>query len=474
MLTGKTILGVVWSVATRLGNRLIDFVTLLVLARILTPADFGLVALATTLVAIVETVLEIALIQVLTRLPAIDKSHLDTAFTLGLLRGLALALVVLASALPFADIYQDDRLIPLIAALAIGPIARGLYSPGMVKFIRAMSFREPFFIHTAGKLIAAGLAIAVLFAGGGYWAIATSTVATSAASTLLSYVVAPYKPGFSLVRLKDFTSFLGWFSLSQLISAINWQIDRIFLGYFVSKGDLGRYAVASDLAVLPTQSLIGPAMQPVMAAFATIQDNPERLRSAYLKATRFTMMMAMPACVFIAIGADLIIGVLFDDQWRDAAPYLQWIALTTLFAAYVQPLYSAAVAVNKVRVLFNLNATELVLKMLALPVGFYYGGVFGVIGARGVVAVLMLAANALAARDLIGAGLGAQARNLLQPGFACAVFTAATLGARYLLAPFPMNQFVELAALGLAGAAAFMIALLATGMRPNELVRFTK
>jgi O-antigen/teichoic acid export membrane protein len=150
----------------------IDFVTVLVLARTLTPADFGLTALATTLIAIVDTVLEIPLLQALTRLKCVEKSHLDTAFTLGVLRGLLVSLVVLAAARPFSIIFHDSRLTALVAALATGPIARSLYSP------------------------------------------------------------------------------------------------------------LGQYTMANDLSVLPTQSLIGPAMQPVMAAFSRIIDDPERLGNA--------------------------------------------------------------------------------------------------------------------------------------------------------------------------------------------------
>ena len=121
MLSTKTILGAGWAVSSRLGGRVIDFVTVLVLARTLTPADFGLTALAMTLIAVVDTVLEIPLLQALTRLKFIEKSHLNTAFTLGVLRGLLVSLVVLAAAWPFSIIFHDTRLTALVAALAIGP-----------------------------------------------------------------------------------------------------------------------------------------------------------------------------------------------------------------------------------------------------------------------------------------------------------------------------------------------------------------
>jgi O-antigen/teichoic acid export membrane protein len=469
MLTGRTMLGVGWSVATRLSNRLIDFVTLLVLARLLVPADFGLTALASTLVSVVEIVLEVALIQVLTRLPQIDKSHLDTAFTLGMIRGGLFAVVVLASAWPFATLYHDPRLIPLIAALSIGPIARGLYSPGMVKFIRELCFREQFQVQLAGKVVAALACLGVVFAGGGYWAIAVNSIATAAGITLFSYVAAPYKPALSLLHAKEFFGFLGWFSLGQFASALNWQADRVLLGYYTSKTDLGKYTVTSDLATLPTQSLIGPAMQPVMAAFAKIHADQQRVRGAFLKAARFTMLLAMPASLLISTTADLWINLLFAREWHSAIPYLRWCAMTVLLHAYYQPLYSLAVAGNRVRIHFTLNALELALRVVFLPIGLYLGSILGVIAARGAIALVMFVATVFTARQLALVGVIEQLRNLWQVFVACALLTCAVLLVRHALAPLGLPSWLELGLSGISGGSVYLACLLASGVRFGEL-----
>ncbi|MGD6613481.1 oligosaccharide flippase family protein, partial [Xanthomonas citri pv. citri] len=113
MLTLKTLRGAGWSVAARTLARVIDLATLLLLARLLTPADFGLTAIAVSLVAIVEMVLEVPLVQALMRLQKIETSHLDTAFTLGLLRGGVIAILMMLAAWPMAHIYDDSRLVLL-------------------------------------------------------------------------------------------------------------------------------------------------------------------------------------------------------------------------------------------------------------------------------------------------------------------------------------------------------------------------
>src|SRR5262249_55176819 len=154
------------------------------------------------------------------------------------------------------------------------------------------------------------LAVSVAYLGGGYWAIAIGSLSSHVATTIISYVIAPYRPRLSFSRFSDFSSFLGWLSLAQIFVAVSWQFDRILLGYFITKSDLGQYTMASDIAVLPTQSMIGPAMQPLIAAFSQINDDRERLRTAYLKASRFTMMLAAPTCIGMSLTSDLIVHVL--------------------------------------------------------------------------------------------------------------------------------------------------------------------
>ncbi len=390
MLTRRTLFGAAWTVSSRLAGRLIDFATLLVLARTLTPSDFGLTALAMTLTVIVDMVLEIPVIQALTRLPEIKKSHLDTAFTLGALRGFALATVVLAAAWPFAHLYNDGRLLPLVAVTAIGPVARSLYSPAMVEYIRRMSFRQVFIAEILGKIIASMVAISAVYLGGGYWAIVAGGMSAAVAATSISYFLAPYRPVLSLSELPDFSTFLGWLSTAQVVAALSWQFDRILLGYSLSKSDLGRYTMASDLSVLPTQSLIGPAMQPVMAAFSRINENRERLRKAYSKASQITMMLAAPACIGMSLTSDLLVEVLLGPQWHEAAIYLQWLALATVLSAFYQPLHSLALATNQTNFVFRYNLIDLCSKIVLMSLGLYFYSLMGVVVARGIVSFILL------------------------------------------------------------------------------------
>lgn len=465
MLAMKTLLGAGWLVSSRFLGRGIDFVTLLVFARMLTPADFGLVAMALTLVLIVDTVLEVPVVQALVRLENIETEQLDTGFTLAVIRSSVIALVLLAGAWPFAAFNGEPALSPVICTLALGPVARGFASPAMVFAMRELGFRQTFIMEVVGKIVAFAAAMATLLLGGSYWALVANFTAVSVAAVAASYVLAPYRPRLSLARLRDFAGFFGWFSSAQLVAALNWQFDRLLIGAVKGKESLGPYTVANDMAVLPTQSLIGPALQPVMAAFARISNDRERLRFAFLKAARFAMLIAVPASLGIALTADLVVALLLGPKWTEAAPLLQLLALAVMPIPYFQTLYSLSLAIDRPYIIFRMNLCDLSLRLILISAAFHSFGVLGVGYGRVLLSGLMFVVYLFQLRALVGIGLMAQLANIWKVAVAAAVMAGGVLALRHHLAPLGLPGFVEIAVVAAAGAGLYVTTLLGLGMR---------
>jgi lipopolysaccharide exporter len=465
MLAMKTMKGAAWLIGSRFLGRGVDFFTLLIFARLLSPADFGLTALALTVVLIVDTVLEVPVTQALTRLPAIDKSHLDTGFTLNLLRGLLIGLVVLAAAWPVAAFYDNPALAPIMVALSAGPVIRSLASPRMVLFVREMSFRQLFTTEIIGKIVAVTAAISTVLAGGGYWALVVNFATGGAVGAVVSYALAPYRPRLSLARLSDFAGFVGWFSLSQLVSALNWQSDRLLLGAYIDKPALGRYAVANDVALLPNQTLIRPAMQPVMAAFTRISHDAERQHGAFLKASRLAMLLAAPMAVGLSLLADLVVALLLGPQWHAAAPFLASLALSAMAVPYFQTIYALALAIDRPALIFRLNTVELGVRSVLLPLGLFTLSAPGVALARIGVAAIMFGVYLLQVRAMAGLGLRAQLANLWKIALATCAMALAVLLLRRGLAPLEPAPLIEAIATVVGGVASYVSALLLCGLR---------
>lgn len=402
---GRTAGSVALLMASRLIARGIDFVTLIVLARTLSPQDFGLISVAMTLIFVVEAVSELPIVQSLVRLDRVGRSHLDTAFTIGLMRGGILALVLTSAAWPFAVVYHDMRLIPLILFLALSPVTRGLQSPAMVQFARRIDFRRDLVIELVSKLVGFSVATGLAITTHSYWAIAAGTVATPLMSLVQSYIFAPFRPRISLKRWRNFAGFLGWASLAQALAALSWQSDKLILGRLIGKADLGRFSMAADLSSVPEQVLVVPAMRPLMAGFVTMRDSRERVARAYQRIVLTLLSFAVPGMVGLSLVADQLVPVVLGEKWVAAIPMLRLLALAPIFVVWVSPLDPMAMAMDRTAIFLRQRLIEIVIKIPILIALIWHYGVMGAVVGRLVTNMIMMVVTMGFVRQLCGLGI---------------------------------------------------------------------
>jgi PST family polysaccharide transporter len=427
MLARKTALAGALTVGARLATRLLDLITMIVLARILLPTDFGLVAIAVSLVAVTDTVLELPLNQALLRLPTITGPHYDTAFTLSVLRGVALGVVLCAAAWPFAHFFADARLSWLVLFLALSPIARSLVSPCLAEYQQAMSFWRDFAIEVVGKLVAFTFAILAALLTGSYWSIAIGTVVYSVAMTVASYVFAPYRPRFSLSELAIFAGFLGWTSAAQVISAVNWQYERLLLGKLNTTAQLGLFTAASDIAGIPFLALFGPMQRPMLAAFSTVRHDEGRLAQHYQTASAAVFAIGLPLLVGESLVAEPTIKLILGDQWLHAVPILQLLALGTVPALLAMPAIPLLMLFAETKRIFQRNLLELSVKFpLSLVAAIEYGFI-GVAAARFVSEMVAGCFCFMAVRRLLKLSIRQQCLNSWRSVVSCLFMVPAVL-----------------------------------------------
>jgi O-antigen/teichoic acid export membrane protein len=413
-LTDRAIHAGLWTIGARLASRVVDFLTLLVLARFLGPADFGLVATAMTLIFIVEAVLELPLSSALVRLQDVTLRTYQTAFTLGLLRGLLVAGLMAALASPIAVFYGDERLVLLICALALAPATRGLISPRMIVFEKALDFRRKGILELIGKSIASAVAITIAVTSGSYWAVAAGTVMTPTVMMISSYVVAPMRPRLTLADWSLFSDLIGWNFISQTIGAVNWQIDRILLPRFIDVASFGRFAAANDLSALPYQAIAQPAAAPLMSAFVAARDNG-RIREAYLSSSASLILLLMPIFVFMAMLSGPVIRVLLGPQWDGASPILTGLAIASLLGLPSIPMSPLVMVLNRSRSLATRSMIELVVRVPLSLVGVTFFGIAGAVVARAGGSFAISASSMVLVRSVAGIGILDQLRVTIRP-----------------------------------------------------------
>jgi PST family polysaccharide transporter len=460
-LRNRTTAGAATLVASRLITRGLDLATLVILGRLLSPADFGVVAIAMAVVQIVEAIMELPLSLALVALPTRTKQHYDCVFTLQLLRGLTLATILLILAWPLAQIYHDSRLIWLVCALSIAPVSRGLINQRTVEFALNFNFLPSFIIEVAGKLAALVLAVSIARLTESYWSIAIATVASPIVMLVVSYCFAPHLPALSLREWRTFSKYLRFTTASQAVAALVWQMDQLMLGRFVDRFELGRFSMASNLATLPTQILIGQTISPLAVAFSSVRDDLERLKVAYHKSAVSIAAVGLPAMVWISMNAEPVIRLILGQKWVSAAPILGWLSLSMIPPLFAGPLIPLATTVNKTNVFLRLSLTELFIKTPLMLVGLAYFGISGVIAVRLAMAVIMAGCTMFVVRELIGLRLRNQLLGPWRATLSTAIMATAILPLQGRLADAPnlVQLALNLTIVGGVGVTAYVVSM---------------
>jgi O-antigen/teichoic acid export membrane protein len=404
----RTTAGASILIVSRLATRCIDLAALVILGRLLSPADFGIVAIAMSVVMIVEAVMELPVGFVLVAFPTRTKAHYDTAFTLQLTRGILLAVILLVLAWPISQIYHDHRLIGLICALGAAPAARGLGSPRMIEYSMNLDFRPTFIMEVVGKLVALALSVSLAWWSGSYWSLAVGTIATPVTMVTLSYFYAPNLPAITIKEWRQFSGYLGWTTVAQAVMALNWQMDQLLLGRLVSRFELGRFSMAANLSLLPTQVFVVQVVGPLMVAFSLVREDIIRLRAAYHKSAITIVAIGLPAMIGMSMNAEPIIRLILGDQWLEAAPILRWLSLAIIPSLFVAPLSPLSMTLNRTSIFFWLALTEFLFKFPLMLIGTLYYGIAGVVVVRLATGLVVTGCSMLAARELIQLPMRAQ------------------------------------------------------------------
>lgn len=407
-LSRRLLQGAAWLSVARVFVNALSILSTILLARWLQPSDFGLIALATTLLIVMTELTELSLSQALIRHAAPTRAHFDTAWTLNALRGLVLGAILAASSVPMARIYDDARLLPVMLALGCGVFVGGLSNPRQIMLTRNLIFRQEFLLSVGQKLtgVVASLVVAYVFRS--YWALVVGLLVTQVTRVGISYWVYPYLPRIRFVHARELFSFSMWLTAMQFVSTLNTRMDGLFIGKFLGTAMLGHYSLGSTLAAIPTQETTAPLRQTFFPVFSKMQNDPVRLAAAYQRAQAVVTAIALPAGVTAALVADPLIRLTMGEKWVPAIFIVQ--ALAIVFA--LQTLGSSAdalgMAKGQTRLLFVRSLQLLVFRLPILIAAMAYFGLIGLVAARMLTGVLTAFVNMVLVRRLIGVSVAAQ------------------------------------------------------------------
>lgn len=382
--------GAAWMIGFRVAERGLGFISLLILVRLLVPEDFGLVAMAMSVVALIELAgafgFDTALIQ--HRDP--QRSHFDSAFTMNALVGLGCAAALALLAYPTATYFDEPRLVAVMQVLAVAWALQGFENVGTVMFRRNMEFHREFVFLTSKRLLGFVATLIAAFALRSYWALVIGIVTGRIAAVFLSFIVHPYRPRLSLAAIRELMSFSFWLFLGNILGFFILRLSTFVIGRFESSRELGYYTVAYEIGTLPTSELLAPINRAIIPGFARMARDPTALRAGFLDVMSATTLFAVPAAFGIAAIAEPLVHVLLTDKWADIVPLLQVLAFLGAVAAILSSAYPAFYALGRPKIAVGIASVRIAIVLPAMIAGATMFGVIGVAWADLAAALLTL------------------------------------------------------------------------------------
>ena len=392
----------------QLAGKVLDMVSVVVLARMLVPEDFGVVALATSAMLIAATVTELPVIDVLVQRDEIQPAEVDAAFTLNLMRGTLVLVLIVALAYPLALIYDDKRVAYAALGLAFVPFLKSLESPALVYALRQVNYGPTAKILLFGKIGGNATSIVLALLLQSYWGLIIGVVAAAAISMAWSYRFCPYRPRIQFNGVGRILGFAGWVTASQVVFTLNQQGDRFFVGYVLGKAQLGQYSMGSDISSMVTYTLATPALRPIFSGMSRIGADPERLRRAYLQSQQALMLLILPFGVGSATVATDIVPLMLGDGWDLVVPAIWWLAPVIALQMMSIPVQALSMACGKPRMLTMRESVALALRLPATLIAAWYFGFVGALIARSLTGVVIILMNLFIARSMIDVGVTRQ------------------------------------------------------------------
>ena len=394
----------------RLLGNLIGLGSMVILARWLTPADFGLVALATTILAIMSTVTNVSLSAALIQQREVTRAHLDTAFTLNSLRGLAVALVACAAAAPIAVVSKEPRLLLLVVVLSPTLILEGVTNPRQAMMLKELNYWPQLLMQLSQKLVGLVVSVAIALTFRTYWALPLGALAGQFVSTAISYSILPYMPRLGFRHFRDMWSFSLWLTLGQAVTTITWRLDSLVIGTVLGRAPLGYYTVGENVANLPTREATMPLYATLFPALAALRDSPEQIARAYQRAQTFLTAVALPLGVGTSLVAEPLVHLMMGPRWDAAIPVVQVLATAAAFCTLSSLTHSLGMATGNTRLLFRRDWQVLITRVPIVIGLMYLYGMPGVLVGRAIAAGIDTWANLAIAAEITGVGYWRQLR----------------------------------------------------------------
>jgi len=395
----RALRGGIVSVVIQYGNAALQIAAAVILARLLAPEDFGLVAIITVLTSFAPLLIDFGLLDATAQRSKITTAQVSGLFWVSSGIGLAVAVIVAACSPLIAWVYGEPRLQPIALCTAITFLLSGLSNQHMALLRRAMQFGRIGQIQFIGTLAGIVVAVVLAMSGFGYWALVARPIATSFCVAGGAWLTCGWRPGTAVFDsdVKSMVRFglhVVGFSVAYALAR---AVDRIALGLFYRPDQVGYYQNAVNLYENSIYSALIQMHAVGSAALSKLQSNPAALRQKYEAALSMLAFFVMPLAAILSVTAEDLTVILLGEKWRVAGSLLSIIALRGIFNVVEGSQGWLHLSIGRADRWQNWGIVSLVVQVVAVLAGLPFG-------ARGVAIAAVIASLVIALPSIVYAG----------------------------------------------------------------------
>lgn len=365
-------------IGLRFFDRMIGLISTIILARLLLPEDFGLVAMATALMAFVVMFSQLGVQTVLVQKTHIDNIDLDSAWSLQALIGILQAAVLAVLAVPLARFYDEPRLAELCYVLALAVFIQGFKNIGIVAFQREMTFDKEFILGSGQRLIAFAVTVTLAVIFQSYWALAIGILVSKTAQVVLSFAMHPYRPGWSRARWGALFHFSKWLLMNSGLLFLAHKGPIFILGRLSNAQGVGLFTLAYEIAMMPTVEMVAPINRAVFPGYARMKNDDGQFRQGFLDVAGMIAFITLPVALGIAAVAKVIIPIVLGQNWIETIPLVEALAISGALTCLLSNTGVAFIAIGRPVISTILNAAWVGLLLPAMVVGGILSGPYGI------------------------------------------------------------------------------------------------
>ncbi|MBD2073819.1 lipopolysaccharide biosynthesis protein [Phormidium sp. FACHB-592] len=371
----KALKGVFWSALQNWGSQAGSLVVFFLLARLLAPEAFGLVAMANIFLALLQIFLQQGFAQSLIQRQDLESDHIHTAFWSSLAIGFGLFLIGFTGADFVAAGFHESRLTPILQALSWLFLVTACGNVQQALLERAFNFKATATRVLVGTIAGSAVGIAMALSGFGVWSLVVQQIVQELVGVLVLWRASAWRPQlrFSFVRFRELFQFGFPIIGFNFLNFINSRADDLLIGYFLGAIALGYYSIAYRILTVMQQLLVQTTQQIALPTFSRLQNNLEQFRQTFYTATKLTSLVAFPTFLGVAVLAPELIVLIFGKQWLPSIPVLQVLALAGLFQSISFFKSSVFVAMGKPSWSLWLSLLSMVLNLIGFSIAVRWG-----------------------------------------------------------------------------------------------------